>query len=171
MRAPHRDMSSISAQGVVERASAELTKRINGLGLRTSKHHGRCWNPFLLLFSSSPSPPLPPLRRIVVLPTFFLSTLPSLRAPTSLYRRHHYHRLLLLLPLLLFFFFFLFLLLLVVTCVTQRLVCLRVKSAYGRRFDFSPLSGTRGTRANRPRRSVSSLSSARTTVENKSEEG
>ncbi|KAK0089564.1 hypothetical protein PV325_006693 [Microctonus aethiopoides] len=33
-------MSSISAQGVVERASAELTKRINGLGLRTSKHHG-----------------------------------------------------------------------------------------------------------------------------------
>lgn len=34
-------MSSISAQGVVERASAELTKRINGLGLRTSKHHGR----------------------------------------------------------------------------------------------------------------------------------
>ncbi|KAF7995416.1 hypothetical protein HCN44_006523 [Aphidius gifuensis] len=33
-------MSSISAQGVVERASAELTKRINGLGLRASKHHG-----------------------------------------------------------------------------------------------------------------------------------
>lgn len=33
------DMSSISAQGVVERASAELTKRINGLGLRGSKHH------------------------------------------------------------------------------------------------------------------------------------
>ncbi|GAB0086892.1 F-box/LRR-repeat protein 16 [Sergentomyia squamirostris] len=31
-------MSSISAQGVVERASAELSKRINGLGLR--KHHG-----------------------------------------------------------------------------------------------------------------------------------
>lgn len=31
-------MSSISAQGVVERASAELSKRINGLGLR-SKHH------------------------------------------------------------------------------------------------------------------------------------
>lgn len=30
-------MSSISAQGVVERASAELSKRINGLGLR--KHH------------------------------------------------------------------------------------------------------------------------------------
>jgi len=27
---------SISAQGVVERASAELTKRINGLGLRSS---------------------------------------------------------------------------------------------------------------------------------------
>lgn len=37
----HRDvrMSSISAQGVVERASAELSKRINGLGLRGSKHH------------------------------------------------------------------------------------------------------------------------------------
>lgn len=34
------EMSSISAQGVVERASAELTKRINGLGLRASKHHG-----------------------------------------------------------------------------------------------------------------------------------
>ncbi|XP_076649283.1 uncharacterized protein LOC143357025 [Halictus rubicundus] len=33
-------MSSISAQGVVERASAELTKRINGLGLKASKHHG-----------------------------------------------------------------------------------------------------------------------------------
>jgi len=33
------DMSSISAQGVVERASAELSKRINGLGLRSSKHH------------------------------------------------------------------------------------------------------------------------------------
>ncbi|XP_076169981.1 uncharacterized protein LOC143148024 [Ptiloglossa arizonensis] len=33
-------MSSLSAQGVVERASAELTKRINGLGLRGSKHHG-----------------------------------------------------------------------------------------------------------------------------------
>ncbi|GFG38032.1 hypothetical protein Cfor_10627 [Coptotermes formosanus] len=32
-------MSSISAQGVVERASAELSKRINGLGLRSSKHH------------------------------------------------------------------------------------------------------------------------------------
>lgn len=32
-------MSSISAQGVVERASAELSKRINGLGLRGSKHH------------------------------------------------------------------------------------------------------------------------------------
>lgn len=32
-------MSSISAQGVVERASAELTKRINGLGLRTGRHH------------------------------------------------------------------------------------------------------------------------------------
>lgn len=32
-------MSSISAQGVVERASAELSKRINGLGLRTGKHH------------------------------------------------------------------------------------------------------------------------------------
>lgn len=32
-------MSSISAQGVVERASAELSKRINGLGLRTNKHH------------------------------------------------------------------------------------------------------------------------------------
>ncbi|KAK6634123.1 hypothetical protein RUM43_001738 [Polyplax serrata] len=31
-------MSSMSAQGVVERASAELSKRINGLGLR-SKHH------------------------------------------------------------------------------------------------------------------------------------
>lgn len=31
--------SSISAQGVVERASAELSKRINGLGLRGSKHH------------------------------------------------------------------------------------------------------------------------------------
>ncbi|XP_068918343.1 F-box/LRR-repeat protein 16 isoform X1 [Tenebrio molitor] len=34
-----RTMSSISAQGVVERASAELSKRINGLGLRGSKHH------------------------------------------------------------------------------------------------------------------------------------
>lgn len=33
-------MSSISAQGVVERASAELTKRINGLGLRSKHHHG-----------------------------------------------------------------------------------------------------------------------------------
>lgn len=33
-------MSSISAQGVVERASAELSKRINGLGLRTKHHHG-----------------------------------------------------------------------------------------------------------------------------------
>ncbi|XP_043248722.1 F-box/LRR-repeat protein 16 [Colletes gigas] len=32
-------MSSISTQ-VIERASAELTKRINGLGLRGSKHHG-----------------------------------------------------------------------------------------------------------------------------------
>ncbi|KAJ8919837.1 hypothetical protein NQ315_006366 [Exocentrus adspersus] len=32
-------MSSISAQGVVERASAELSKRINGLGLRSGKHH------------------------------------------------------------------------------------------------------------------------------------
>lgn len=34
-------MSSISAQGVVERASAELSKRINGLGLRSksSSHH------------------------------------------------------------------------------------------------------------------------------------
>lgn len=32
-------MSSISAQGVVERASAELSKRINVLSLRTSKHH------------------------------------------------------------------------------------------------------------------------------------
>lgn len=32
-------MSSISAQGVVERASAELSKRINGLGLRSNKHH------------------------------------------------------------------------------------------------------------------------------------
>lgn len=32
-------MSSISAQGVVERASAELSKRINGLGLR-KHHHG-----------------------------------------------------------------------------------------------------------------------------------
>lgn len=32
-------MSSISAQGVVERASAELTKRINGLGLRSKNHH------------------------------------------------------------------------------------------------------------------------------------
>lgn len=32
-------MSSISAQGVVERASAELTKRINGLGLRSKHHH------------------------------------------------------------------------------------------------------------------------------------
>lgn len=31
-------MSSMSAQGVVERASAELSKRINGLGLR-GKHH------------------------------------------------------------------------------------------------------------------------------------
>nr|XP_023025506.1 F-box/LRR-repeat protein 16 [Leptinotarsa decemlineata] len=30
---------SISAQGVVERASAELTKRINGLGLRSGKPH------------------------------------------------------------------------------------------------------------------------------------
>ncbi|EEB10443.1 F-box/LRR-repeat protein, putative [Pediculus humanus corporis] len=34
-------MSSMSAQGVVERASAELTKRINGLGLRSSKHHNK----------------------------------------------------------------------------------------------------------------------------------
>ncbi|XP_055855959.1 F-box/LRR-repeat protein 16 [Episyrphus balteatus] len=33
-------MSSISAQGVVERASAELSKRINGLGLRSKHHHG-----------------------------------------------------------------------------------------------------------------------------------
>lgn len=33
-------MSSISAQGVVERASAELSKRINGLGLR-KHHHGK----------------------------------------------------------------------------------------------------------------------------------
>ncbi|XP_074096456.1 F-box/LRR-repeat protein 16 isoform X2 [Cotesia typhae] len=33
-------MSSISAQGVVERASAELSKRINGLALRSSKHGG-----------------------------------------------------------------------------------------------------------------------------------
>lgn len=32
-------MSSISAQGVVERASAELSKRINGLGLRSKHHH------------------------------------------------------------------------------------------------------------------------------------
>lgn len=32
-------MSSISAQGVVERASAELSKRINGLGLRSKSHH------------------------------------------------------------------------------------------------------------------------------------
>lgn len=32
-------MSSMSAQGVVERASAELSKRINGLGLRSGKHH------------------------------------------------------------------------------------------------------------------------------------
>ncbi|XP_063236110.1 F-box/LRR-repeat protein 16 [Bacillus rossius redtenbacheri] len=32
-------MSSMSAQGVVERASAELSKRINGLGLRAGKHH------------------------------------------------------------------------------------------------------------------------------------
>lgn len=31
-------MSSMSAQGVVERASAELSKRINGLGLRRDKH-------------------------------------------------------------------------------------------------------------------------------------
>ncbi|XP_071455029.1 F-box/LRR-repeat protein 16 [Hetaerina americana] len=31
---------SISAQGVVERASAELSKRINGLGLTRSKHRG-----------------------------------------------------------------------------------------------------------------------------------
>lgn len=31
-------MSSISAQGVVERASAELSKRINGLGLRSKSH-------------------------------------------------------------------------------------------------------------------------------------
>lgn len=36
---PSTTMSSISAQGVVERASAELSKRINGLGLR--KHHGK----------------------------------------------------------------------------------------------------------------------------------
>ncbi|XP_030371980.1 F-box/LRR-repeat protein 16 [Scaptodrosophila lebanonensis] len=41
-------MSSISAQGVVERASAELSKRINGLGLRSKHHHGGS--------SSSPSP-------------------------------------------------------------------------------------------------------------------
>lgn len=34
-------MSSISAQGVVERASAELSKRINGLGLRSKHHHGK----------------------------------------------------------------------------------------------------------------------------------
>ncbi|XP_037036144.1 F-box/LRR-repeat protein 16 [Bradysia coprophila] len=33
-------MSSMSAQGVVERASAELSKRINGLGLRSKHHHG-----------------------------------------------------------------------------------------------------------------------------------
>lgn len=33
-------MSSISAQGVVERASAELSKRINGLGLRKHHHSG-----------------------------------------------------------------------------------------------------------------------------------
>ncbi|XP_055376994.1 F-box/LRR-repeat protein 16 isoform X2 [Condylostylus longicornis] len=34
-------MSSISAQGVVERASAELSKRINGLGLRKHHHGGK----------------------------------------------------------------------------------------------------------------------------------
>ncbi|XP_037806300.1 F-box/LRR-repeat protein 16 [Lucilia sericata] len=37
-------MSSISAQGVVERASAELSKRINGLGLRSKHHHGNSSN-------------------------------------------------------------------------------------------------------------------------------
>ncbi|CAD7005664.1 unnamed protein product [Ceratitis capitata] len=37
-------MSSISAQGVVERASAELSKRINGLGLRSKHHHGSSAN-------------------------------------------------------------------------------------------------------------------------------
>ncbi|KAL7734870.1 hypothetical protein ACLKA6_011147 [Drosophila palustris] len=37
-------MSSISAQGVVERASAELSKRINGLGLRSKHHHGSSSN-------------------------------------------------------------------------------------------------------------------------------
>ncbi|XP_049779600.1 F-box/LRR-repeat protein 16 [Schistocerca cancellata] len=38
-------MSSISAQGVVERASAELTKRINGLGLRAAGKHHRAPSP------------------------------------------------------------------------------------------------------------------------------
>lgn len=38
-------MSSLSAQGVVERASAELSKRINGLGLRTGKHNGQAQPP------------------------------------------------------------------------------------------------------------------------------
>ena len=37
-------MSSISAQGVVERASAELSKRINVLGLRSSKHNNNSNN-------------------------------------------------------------------------------------------------------------------------------
>lgn len=75
-------MSSISAQGVVERASAELTKRINGLGLRTSKHHGRWWT-----FSySAPS---------FLFPSFGfcchrLCTLASSTASPLLYVTHHF---------------------------------------------------------------------------------
>lgn len=53
----YRKMSSISsAQGVVERASAELSKRINGLGLRSKHHHANNNNSSTSSSSSSSTP-------------------------------------------------------------------------------------------------------------------
>lgn len=60
----YRKMSSISsAQGVVERASAELSKRINGLGLRSKHHHANNNNSSS---SSSSSPASSPSKSSVM---------------------------------------------------------------------------------------------------------